>query len=84
MAWTNITAKVKGDTFEGHVKGDAFTLPCSTGLEIGNSFKVGAKEYKVLEAIDVGGRGETLLILTQSEVKNDKPKARRVSSNTSE
>lgn len=84
MAWTNITAKIKSDTFEGHVKGDAFTLPCSCGLEVGNSFKVGAKEYKVLEATDVGGRGETLLILTQSEVKNDKSKARRVPDNTSE
>lgn len=84
MAWINITANIKSDTFEGHVKGDAFTLPCSCGLEVGNSFKVGAKEYKVLEATDVGGRGETLLILTQSEVKNDKSKARRVPDNTSE
>lgn len=82
MAWTNITANIKSDTFEGHVKGDAFTLPCSSGLEVGNSFKVSGKEYTVLEATDVGGRGETLLILTQNEVKNDKPKARRNADNS--
>lgn len=84
MAWHNISAFIKGKEFQGHVKeGHAlFTLPCSSDLEVGNIFKVGATEYQVLEATDVCGRGEELLIATE-EVKNDKSKARRVPNNPS-
>tara|TARA_R110001592_G_scaffold335837_2_gene620847 strand:+ start:389 stop:640 length:252 start_codon:yes stop_codon:yes gene_type:complete len=81
MAWTTVTVKINGEEFLGHVKDSAFTLPCSTGLEVGNSFKVGTKGFTVLDATDVGGRGEVLLINTQSEVKNDKPKTRRNADN---
>ncbi len=76
MAWETITINVDGKNFTCHAQGSTFSIPCSSNLEVGNSFKVGACVWEVTEAIDVAQRNEILLI-NAKEVKNDKSKTRR-------
>lgn len=76
MAWETITINVDGKNFTCHAQGSTFSIPCSSNLEVGNSFKVGACIWEVTEAIDVAQRNEILLI-NAKEVKNDKSKTRR-------
>tara|TARA_B100001059_G_C17757603_1_gene540880 strand:- start:938 stop:1234 length:297 start_codon:yes stop_codon:yes gene_type:complete len=76
MAWETITINVDGKNFTCHAQGSTFSIPCSSNLEVGNSFKVGACVWEVTEAIDVAQRNEILLI-NAKEVKNDKSKKGR-------
>ena len=76
MAWETITINVDGENFTCHAQGSTFSIPCSSNLEVGNSFKVGACVWEVTEAIDVAQRNEILLI-NAKEVKNDKSKKGR-------
>ena len=77
MAWETITINVDGESFTCHAQGSTFSIPCSSNLEVGNSFKVGACVWEVTEAIDVAQRNEILLI-NAKEVKNDKSKKGRI------
>lgn len=81
MAWKNITVEINGVTFLGHEKDGVFSLPFSTGLEKGDTFKVRGKSYQVIFTDNFLGRDEILLI-NAIGVKNDKSKARRVPDNT--
>mgnify|MGYP003624320134 CR=1 FL=1 len=76
MAWTNINIEIDGVTYSGHRQNMFFSVPLVSGLEVGDSFKSDGVTYIADEVSDLHGRGETLTIKT-TEVKNDKPKARR-------
>lgn len=76
MAWKNITVEVNGVSFLSHVKKEAFTIPFSAGLGVGDNFKAGEKHYTVASVEDFMDRNE-ILIIQSNEVKNDKPKTRR-------
>lgn len=76
MAWETLTINADGKDYTCHVQGSTFSIPCSSSLEVGNTFKVGAVIWEVTEAIDVAQRNEILLI-NAKEVKNDKSKTRR-------
>lgn len=76
MAWDAVTVQVDQSTYPSHRKGLTFSIPFSSGLEVGSSFKAGESEYKALSVTNVAKRDETLLVEAK-EVKNDKPKARR-------
>ena len=76
MAWETLTIEINGENFTCHAQGSTFSIPCSSNLEVGNSFKVGAVVWEVTEAIDVAQRNEILLI-NAKEVKNDKSKKGR-------
>lgn len=79
MAWEKVQIHHNEVIYLGHAQGNMFSIPCTSGLGVGDSFKVEGREYEVTSAIDVADRGEVLLMNTM-EVKNDKPKARRVPS----
>lgn len=81
MAWQAIQIEFNDVSLSGHVRGNTFSAPFFLGLEAGDSFKAGGTKYKVEAVTDVSGRGETLFI-TAKEVKNDKPKSRRVPSSS--
>ena len=76
MAWINATVEFDGVSYLSHRRGVIFVVPCSSGLEVGDSFKADGITYVAEEVSDLHGRGETLTIKI-TEVKNDKPKARR-------
>lgn len=77
MAWDAVTVQMDQSTYPSHQKGLTFSIPFSSGLEVGSSFKAGGNEYEALSVTNVAKRDETLLVEAK-EVKNDKPKARRV------
>ena len=76
MAWINTNIEIDGVTYSGHRQNMFFSAPYASGLEVGDSFKADGITYVAEEVSDLHGRGETLTIKT-TEVKNDKPKARR-------
>lgn len=79
MAWINATVEFGGVSFLSHRRGVIFVVPCSSGLEVGDSFKADGSQFEVLKAVDLHGRGE-VFVMDVKEVKNDKPKARRTAS----
>ena len=81
MAWETLTINADGKDYTCHVQGSTFSIPCSSSLEVGNTFKADSSQFEVLTAVDLHDRGETLVMDTK-EIKDDKPKARRVSDNT--
>lgn len=76
MAWINATVEFDGVSYLSHRRGVIFVVPCSSGLEVGDSFKADGSQFEVLKAVDLHGRGE-VFVMDVKEVKNDKPKARR-------
>jgi len=82
MAWINTNIEIDGVTYSGHRQNMFFSAPYASGLEVGDSFKADGASYVAEEVSDLHGRGETLTIKT-TEVKNDKPKARRMPNNSS-
>jgi len=76
MAWINTNIEIDGVTYSGHRQNMFFSAPYASGLEVGDSFKADGVTYVAEEVSDLHGRGETLTIKI-TEVKNDKPKARR-------
>lgn len=76
MAWINTVIEIDGVTYSGHRQNMFFSAPYASGLEVGDSFKADGITYVAEEVSDLHGRGETLTIKI-TEVKNDKPKARR-------
>ena len=83
MAWEKVQIHHNEVIYLGHAQGNMFSIPCTSGLGVGDSFKVGGKEYEVTSTLDVADRGEVLLVNTM-EVKNDKSKTRRVPSKSGE
>ena len=83
MAWINVTVDIDGVTYLGHRQGIIFSIPFSSGLEVGNSFKADGAEHEVINISDLHGRGEVFVMDTK-EVKYDKPKTRRASDRTGE
>ncbi len=79
MAWINADIEIDGVKYSGHRQNMFFSAPCASGLEVGDSFKADGVSYVAEEVSDLHGRGETLTIKTK-EVKNDKPKTRRMPS----
>ncbi len=76
MAWIDTVIEIDGVTYSGHRQNMFFSAPYASGLEVGDSFKADGITYVAEEVSDLHGRGETLTIKI-TEVKNDKPKARR-------
>ncbi len=76
MAWINATVEFGGVSYLSHRRGVIFVVPCSSGLEVGDSFKADGSQFEVLKAVDLHGRGE-VFVMDVKEVKDDKPKARR-------
>jgi len=76
MAWIDAVIEIDGTTYSGHRQNTFFSAPYASGLEVGDSFKSDGVTYIADEVSDLHGRGETLTIKI-TEVKNDKPKARR-------
>ena len=76
MAWNNITVEFNGVSFLSHGNGNAFSIPFSAGLEVGDNFRAGENNYEVASVEDFMDRNE-ILIIQRNEVKNDKPKTRR-------
>lgn len=83
MAWEKVQIHHNEVIYLGHAQGNMFSIPCSSGLGVGDSFKVGGKEYEVTSTLDVADRGEVLLVNTM-EVRVDKSKTRRVPSKSGE
>jgi hypothetical protein len=81
MPWINSNIDVNGVSFMGHRQGVIFTIPCSSALSLGDTFGADGKTYTVEAIDDLNQRGE-VFIIDSKEVKNDKPKARRVSDGT--
>lgn len=76
MAWINATVEFGGVSFLSHRRGVIFVVPCSSGLEVGDSFKADGSQFEVLTAVNLHDRGEVLVMDTK-EIKDDKPQARR-------
>jgi hypothetical protein len=76
MAWEKVQIHHNEVIYMGHAQGTMFSIPCSSGLGVGDSFKVNNKEYKITSALDVADRNEILLI-NATEVKDDEPETRR-------
>jgi len=84
MAWTKIEVHKDDVIYLSHAKFDAlddklsgiFSIPCSSGLEVGDTFRADDVFFQVDALEDVMDRGEVFLIHAV-EVKNDKPKTRR-------
>ena len=85
MAWASIEVHKDEVIFLSHVKLDVvdknqmagtFCIPCSSGLEVGDTFKADDVLFQVDALEDLNDRGEVFLIYAM-EVKNDKPKTRR-------
>ena len=80
MAWINAAVEFNGVTYLSHHRGAIFVVPYVSGLEVGDSFKANKIEYEVLNAENLHGRGECLVMdvkQIKKEVSNDKSKARR-------
>ena len=81
MAWEKVTIHFNETMIAGHSRGTMFTIPCAAKFQEGDVISANGKEFKITSVIDVAGRGEVFEIETK-EVKNDKPKARRVEPTT--
>jgi hypothetical protein len=79
MAWEKVTIHFNETMLAGHSRGTMFTIPCAAKFEIGDVITANGNQFEVTSVVDVAGRGEVFEIETK-EVKNDKPKARRVQS----
>jgi hypothetical protein len=81
MGWQNTSVEVGEQTFSAHRKQNTFSVPCASGLEAGDTFKAEGKIYKASSLTDWLNRGEVFHVEVM-EVKNDKPKTRRIADNT--
>lgn len=79
MAWEKVTIHFNETMLAGHSRGTMFTIPCAAKFEVGDVITANGNQFEVTSVVDVAGRGEVFEIETK-EVKNDKPKARRVQS----
>lgn len=75
MAWHKVRIDHNEVIYMGHAQGDMFSIPFSSGLKDGDTFKSDGRTFEVMATLDVADRGEVLLI-NAMEVKNDKPKTR--------
>ena len=62
MAWINATVEFNGVTYLSHKRGAIFVVPYVSGLEVGDSFKADNIEFEVLNAENLHGRGECLVM----------------------
>lgn len=76
MAWHKVRIDHNEVIYIGHAQGDMFSIPFSSGLKEGDTFKSDGRTFEITATLDVADRGEVLLVNTM-EVKNDEPKARR-------
>ena len=77
MGWINVAVNIGDMTYLAHRQGYIFTIPCTSGLKVGDTFEAEGVLLKVDALQDLHGRGE-VYVLDATEVKNDKPKTRRV------
>ena len=76
MGWISVSVTANNVTYLAHRQGSIWTIPCSIGLEVGDSFEADGIFYTVDAMQDLHGRGE-VYVIDATEVKNDKPKTRR-------
>jgi len=80
MAWKMEEIVVSGEAVNGGInsRDDSvmIEIPFTKKVSVGVKVSASDNEYEITSVLDVGGRGETLLL----EVKNDKPVSRRASS----
>lgn len=79
MAWISVSVTANNITYLVQRQGSIWTIPCTSGLEVGDSFEADGVSYTVDAMQDLHGRGE-VFVIDATEVKNDKPKTRRVQS----
>tara|TARA_R110000851_G_scaffold233493_2_gene386073 strand:+ start:2819 stop:3109 length:291 start_codon:yes stop_codon:yes gene_type:complete len=65
MAWVRVKVKTDKTEYIGFQRGDEFSVPFASDLKVGDSFKVGSKEHKILSVEDIAQRGEELLVETK-------------------
>ena len=82
MAWISVSVTANKITYLGQRQGSIWTIPCTSGLEVGDSFEADGISFTVDAMQDLHGRGE-VYVIDATEVKNDKPKARRVRNKSS-
>ena len=80
MAWHKVRIDHNEVIYIGHAQGNMFSVPFSSGLKEGDTFKSDGRNFEVTATLDVADRGEVLLI-NATEVKNDKPKTRTTDAN---
>jgi len=76
MGWISVSVTANNVTYLAQRQGSIWTIPCSIGLEVGDSFEADGVFYTVDAMQDLHGRGE-VYVIDATEVKNDKPKTRR-------
>lgn len=76
MGWISVSVTANNVTYLAQRQGSIWTIPCSIGLEVGDSFEADGIFYTVDAMQDLHGRGE-VFVIDATEVKNDKPKTRR-------
>ena len=76
MGWISVSVTANNVTYLAQRQGSIWTIPCSIGLEVGDSFEADGISYTVDAMQDLHGRGE-VYVIDATEVKNDKPKTRR-------
>lgn len=79
MGWISVSIRANNVTYLAQRQGSIWTIPCVSGIEVGDTFEAVNKTYKVDAMQDLHGRGE-VYVIDATEVKNDKPKTRRASS----
>lgn len=79
MGWISVSVTANNVTYLAQRQGSIWTIPCSIGLEVGDSFEADGIFYTVDAMQDLHGRGE-VYVIDATEVKNDKPKTRRTAS----
>jgi len=67
MAWKQVVAKTSKNDYAAFQRGNEFTFSFVSGLQVGDSFKVGSKEYEVKEATNFAQRSEQLLVNTKEK-----------------
>ena len=65
MAWNQVKINTGKTEYTGFQRGDDFEIPFASGLKVGDSFKVGAEDYKVINITNIAQRGEVLLVETK-------------------
>ena len=48
MAWSEVKINTGKTEYTGQQRGDDFEIPFASGLKVGDSFKVGAEDHKVI------------------------------------
>ena len=76
MGWISVSVTANNVKYLAQRQGSIWTIPCSIGLEVGDSFEADGIFYTFDAMQDLHGRGE-VFVIDATEVKNDKPKARR-------